>query len=67
MPIATINPATGEMVKNFEPLSNAEVDARIGRAVDTFRDYRFTTFASRAVWMLAAADIFEAESDDIAA
>ncbi len=29
MPIATINPATGALVKSFEPLSAAEVDARI--------------------------------------
>ena len=66
MPIATINPATGAIVKSFEPLSAAEVDVRIARAVETFRKYRLTSFASRTAWMLAAADVFDAEAADIA-
>ncbi|HYL52586.1 MAG TPA: NADP-dependent succinic semialdehyde dehydrogenase [Acidimicrobiia bacterium] len=66
MAIATINPATGETVKSFEPLSGTEVDARIARAAETFRAYRLTDFASRTAWMLAAADLFDAESGDIA-
>jgi succinate-semialdehyde dehydrogenase/glutarate-semialdehyde dehydrogenase len=66
MAIATINPANGETIKTFEAHSDAEVDARIARAVETFRTYRLTTFAQRSRWMLAAADIFDNESDDIA-
>ena len=65
MPIATINPATGETVKTFEAFSDAEVDARIARAVATFREYRLTPFAQRAEWMRAAADILDREHDDI--
>jgi succinate-semialdehyde dehydrogenase/glutarate-semialdehyde dehydrogenase len=66
MPIATINPTTGETVKTFEAHSDSEVDARIARAVEAFRNYRRTSFAERARWMLAAADIFENEADEIA-
>jgi succinate-semialdehyde dehydrogenase / glutarate-semialdehyde dehydrogenase len=66
MSIATINPATGETVKTFEPHSDAEVDARLALAVETFRTYRRTAFAERSGWMLAAADIFDDESDDVA-
>src|SRR5580700_2589435 len=63
MPIATINPATGETVRTFEPLSSAEVDAKIKIAYDAFRSHRHTTFADRAVKMRRAADIIESEKD----
>src|SRR5882762_9678710 len=66
MAIATINPATGETIKMFEPLSAPEISARIARAAETFRTYRTTSFAQRAQWMNAAAQIFDDESDDIA-
>jgi succinate-semialdehyde dehydrogenase / glutarate-semialdehyde dehydrogenase len=66
MAIATINPATGETIKTFAPLSDVEIDARLARADETFRTYRLTSFAQRAEWMRAAAQIFDDESDDIA-
>lgn len=65
--IATINPATGETVKTFTPATAAEIDAAIGRAAAAFADYRRTSFTQRAVWMHAAADLLEAEADDVAA
>jgi succinate-semialdehyde dehydrogenase / glutarate-semialdehyde dehydrogenase len=67
MAIATVNPATGETVKTFDPLSPEELDARIARADETFQRYRLTTFAERAQWMKAAADILDKEADAIAA
>ena len=63
MPIATINPATGETVRTFEPLSNAEVDAKIQTAHDAFRSHRRTSYAERATKMRRAADILESEKD----
>jgi succinate-semialdehyde dehydrogenase/glutarate-semialdehyde dehydrogenase len=66
MAIATINPATGETLRTFEPLSAAEIDERVGRASDTFAGYRTTTFAQRAEWMRRAADILDDETDAIA-
>ena len=67
MAIATVNPATGETVKTFDALSPEEIDARIGRAADAFTSYRLTSFALRAGWMRAAADILDAEADAVAA
>jgi succinate-semialdehyde dehydrogenase/glutarate-semialdehyde dehydrogenase len=67
MAIATINPATGETVRTFEPLGDDEVEQRISRAATTFEDLRRTTFAQRADWMRAAADILDDEAEDIAA
>jgi len=68
VPIATINPATGETVKTFTPATDDEVDAAIARAHDRFLDYRHsTTFAQRAEWANATADLLEAEADQTAA
>ena len=67
MAIATVNPATGETIKAFDPLSVEELDARLARAHEAFQSYRLTTFAQRAEWLQAAADILEKEADAIAA
>jgi succinate-semialdehyde dehydrogenase / glutarate-semialdehyde dehydrogenase len=67
MAIATINPATGEVVKTFEAMSDAQVDQRLGRAVAGFAALRGTSFAQRAQWMRAAADLLGADRDGIAA
>ena len=67
MAIATVNPATGETIKTFDPLSVEELDAKLARAAEAFRSYRLTTFEQRAGWMRAAADILDREADTIAA
>ena len=66
MPIATVNPATGETLKTFDPMSAAEVDDRLARAATAFAAYRDTTFADRARWLRATADLLDAERDDLA-
>jgi len=66
MAIATVNPATGETVKTFEPLSEAELDTRLDRAESAYGRYRRTSFDERAAWMTAAAAILDAERDEIA-
>jgi succinate-semialdehyde dehydrogenase/glutarate-semialdehyde dehydrogenase len=63
VPIATTNPATGELIRSFEPMSAAEVDRRLAAAVGALAG---TTFADRATWMRAAADLLDAEVDDVA-
>ncbi|OBK21283.1 NADP-dependent succinic semialdehyde dehydrogenase [Mycobacterium asiaticum] len=68
MPIATINPATGETVKTFTPATDDEVEAAIARAYERFHDYRRnTTYAQRAEWANATADLLEKEADETAA
>ncbi len=66
MAIATINPATGEVVKRFEPLTADVIDKKLECAAATFRSYRKTPFAERAKRMLEAAAILEGEKDSIA-
>jgi succinate-semialdehyde dehydrogenase/glutarate-semialdehyde dehydrogenase len=61
MPIATINPATGETLRTFEPLTDSELEDRIAHAARTFRTYRRTPLAQRAAWLVRAAEILDAE------
>ena len=67
MAIATKNPATGETVRTFEPLTSDQLDAAIGTAHDTFQAWRLTSFASRAALMLRAADLLDEDNEAIAA
>ncbi len=45
MAIATINPATGQVVKSFDALSSAASEAKLQTAIETFATYRHTSFA----------------------
>jgi len=63
MAIATVNPATGETLKTFEPLSDAQLELKLQKAADTFLSYRKTAFAERARMMVKAAEILEHEKE----
>src|SRR5580765_5121215 len=63
MPIATINPATGETLRTFTPLTASELEARLACAESAYRRHRRTTFAERRRLMLKAAEILEAEKE----
>jgi succinate-semialdehyde dehydrogenase / glutarate-semialdehyde dehydrogenase len=62
--IATINPATGEVVKTYEALTPEQVEQNLQLAVKAFQAHRKTTFADRAAKMLRAAEILEKEKDE---
>ena len=63
MAIATINPATGETVDTFEAHDSAEVERRVAQAFEAAQTLHGTTYAQRAEWMHATADILEADVD----
>jgi succinate-semialdehyde dehydrogenase/glutarate-semialdehyde dehydrogenase len=66
MPISSINPATGEVLQNFDSLNQQELEAKLARAAEMFRAHRTTSFADRARKMLRAAEILEAEKKNFA-
>src|SRR3954468_6667028 len=66
MSIASINPATGELIKTFGLLADAEIEAKVQQAAAAFQRYRRTTFTERAQKMLAVAEILDAEQEDFA-
>jgi succinate-semialdehyde dehydrogenase/glutarate-semialdehyde dehydrogenase len=63
MAIATINPSTGKTEKTYDPHDAAEIERRIALAQAAFITLKGTTFAQRAEWMNAAAQLFEDEVD----
>jgi len=66
MAIASINPANGEVLKKFEPLSDGAIEEKIQLAADTFTKFRQLSFAERAVMMRNAADILENDKAELA-
>ena len=67
MAIATVNPATGETVKTFAEMSEADVERCLATAAAAHASYRLTGFDDRAAWMRRAAGILDDEQDQIAA
>src|ERR1700682_5095455 len=65
MAIATINPATGELLRSFEPLSDAQIETKLRCAADTFPTFRKLTFADRAAMMSKAAQMLESNKEAI--
>jgi succinate-semialdehyde dehydrogenase/glutarate-semialdehyde dehydrogenase len=65
MPITTTNPATGEVLREFDEISDEELDRKLALAATTFASYRRTSFAQRARWMVRAAEILDDRLDEV--
>ncbi|WAU81241.1 NADP-dependent succinic semialdehyde dehydrogenase [Streptomyces sp. Qhu-G9] len=65
MPIATVNPATGETLKTYDALNAEEIEQRLATAEAAFRHHRTTSFAERARLLHRAADLLEGDAQDI--
>jgi succinate-semialdehyde dehydrogenase/glutarate-semialdehyde dehydrogenase len=66
MPIATTNPATGQTLKTFAPLSDAEIGRKISLADQTFPAFSRLSFAQRGQMMLKAGELLDAEKNELA-
>jgi succinate-semialdehyde dehydrogenase/glutarate-semialdehyde dehydrogenase len=66
MPIASINPATGEKLKEFSPFDDAEIEKRLSRAENAFRKYRRTTFSERSELLHAVTELLFQEKKKFA-
>ncbi len=67
MAIATLNPSTGTVEKSFEPHTVEQIERILQRADSANRAMAATTFAQRAEWMRAAADLMDADLEMLAA
>src|SRR6188472_3258740 len=63
MTIATVNPATGQTIRTFAPLSEPELDARLQCAADAFLRYRRTPIAERTRLLQRAAEILDSDKE----
>lgn len=66
MPIASVDPATGKTIRTYDELSDSEVEDKLQRAEEAFREYRRTSFAERGEKMLKAAEILESHKKGFA-
>ncbi len=65
MPIASVNPTTGETLKEFSALDEREVERKLAKSERAFQSYRRTSFGERAQWLIAAADLLEREKSSL--
>jgi succinate-semialdehyde dehydrogenase/glutarate-semialdehyde dehydrogenase len=66
MSIASINPATGEVIKKFEALTDEQIEQKLELSASAFKRHRKTTFAERSRWMACAAEVLEKDTDRFA-
>ncbi|MEW2085738.1 NADP-dependent succinic semialdehyde dehydrogenase [Streptomyces sp. NPDC005283] len=66
MPIATVNPATGETLRTFDALGAEEIERRLALATAAFGQHRTTEFSRRTELMNRAADLLDQDRQDIA-
>jgi succinate-semialdehyde dehydrogenase/glutarate-semialdehyde dehydrogenase len=66
MAIQSFNPATGELLATFEPLSPAAIEDRLARAWKAFTEWKRTSFSERAQLLLRVAGILETQAEPLA-
>ncbi len=59
MTLRSINPATEKVIKEIPSFSDEQIEAALGKAVETFVELHRTTFKQRAAWMNRAAAVLE--------
>jgi len=65
MAIESINPATGKLLRQFDPLTDEAARQKIALAEDAFRSYTLVPLEHRALWMRKLAAILDHEMDDL--
>ncbi len=66
MPIQTTNPATNEVVKTFQEMTETSVDESIARAAETFSTWKKTDWALRAGLLHKVAGLLREQKKDLA-
>jgi succinate-semialdehyde dehydrogenase/glutarate-semialdehyde dehydrogenase len=66
MALASINPTTGEALKEFPAFNDNEIEERLKRAERAFTHYRRRPFAYRGQLLMAVASLLEQEKDTLA-
>ncbi|NYF79408.1 NAD-dependent succinate-semialdehyde dehydrogenase [Granulicella arctica] len=66
MPIESINPASGKLIRRFEPLTAEVLEQKIALADEAFRAYRQVPLEHRAMCMRKMAALLEGEVEELA-
>jgi succinate-semialdehyde dehydrogenase/glutarate-semialdehyde dehydrogenase len=65
-PIATINPANGELIQSFEPYDAVGIESRLATSAAAAPTWARSSFAERSRLLITVAELLEAELPDIA-
>ena len=66
MAIQSINPATGKLIRTFEPLTDEAIGEKLTLAFEAFRNYPTVPLEHRALCMRKLASILEDETTELA-
>lgn len=66
MGIATINPATGETLRTFEPLTDEAIETKLSTAQQAFEQFRQIPLTQKSEWLNKAAAILETDRERFA-
>src|ERR1700749_192288 len=66
MAIESINPATGKLLRSFEPLTDEAAREKIALAAESFPAYSQVPLEHRSLWMRKLASLLEHEIEDLA-
>ena len=66
MPIASVNPATGESLREFTPLSAGEIEQKLRFSSDAFQCWRNISVTTRAAAVGRAAQVLESRREELA-
>lgn len=64
--IASVNPMTGETLRTFAPLCEAEIQSKLQLATDAFKAHRRVSFSDRGAKLIRAAEILERDAELLA-
>ncbi len=67
MALRSINPATEEVIQEFEELTSGQIDQKLAAAAAAFEQWRTTSFEERTKLMKRAAEVLRRQKPELAA
>ena len=67
MTYQSVNPATGKLLKKFEEITDAQLEAKISKASECFAAWTQTSYAERAKSIAKAGSLLHDRADELAA
>jgi succinate-semialdehyde dehydrogenase/glutarate-semialdehyde dehydrogenase len=66
MPIQSLNPATGELLRSFDPLTPEAIETKLALAAEAGRTYPAEPLSQRAFWMRRLVTLLETDLEELA-
>jgi succinate-semialdehyde dehydrogenase/glutarate-semialdehyde dehydrogenase len=66
MPISSVNPSTGETLKEFSAFTDSQIEKALSLAAQAFEHHRRTPFAQRSELLMGAAALLDREKENLA-